>query len=387
MENYEVTIEKLVYGGFGLARKDGKVIFVTNSIPNEIHLVSDYLNKKDFSYARSVRIIKSSDKRVVPPCIYSENCGGCDWLFLDYQSQLQFKKGILLELLLKIGNIYNLPEIDIIPSPQFFYRNRVQLKTSDSGIGFCKRGSNQIVDISQCISASKSINSKLSEIRGIRGVQLSPGEDITIFTNSNGDTITNYNYNDKNLENRDFIFQNIGEFRFRASIKSFFQVNIFQLDNFINIITKNAPDVEKFADLYSGSGFFSIPLSKKFKAGIGVEISKESYFDGIENLKLNNVKNLKFYNTDVSTSFPILKKFAPELILLDPPRGGLNKNFIDKLLLLENLKNIIYISCDPSTLSRDLKKISLKFKIYKIFFIDMFPNSFHIESIIFLEKI
>jgi len=417
-----MKIEKLVYGGFGIGREEGKVYFVPYVLPDEEVVVSPIKEKKEYIEAKLKEIIEENPDRTKPECEYFGLCGGCDYLHIKYQAQLKYKKAILQEIFQRIAKIDI--EIDnIIPSEnQYFYRNKTQLKvdTKSAKIGFYKKNSNEVVEIDKCLLVSEEINPVITNLKKVIPLLPVLPKEIHIFSNQKEILLKfiykkeprkiiltkdrvkkfisplvvgfgDYVEKDGKIEKlrfvgQDYLIFDIEGFKYKASVDSFFQVNKFQIKNLINIVLKHI-DYDKLADLYCGVGLFTIPASKICKEAIGVEISYQAIKDANFNKKLNNLKNVKFYPSSTEKALQIIKDFSPDIVIIDPPRAGLTKEVINQVVNISNLKKIIYVSCDPATLARDVKLfIENGFKIKETNLIDMFPNTYHIESIIILER-
>jgi 23S rRNA (uracil1939-C5)-methyltransferase len=421
----EIKIEKLVYGGKGIGRVDNKVYFVPFVLPDELVEIKTTKEKKNFAEAVPLKIIKQNPERIEPKCKYFSICGGCDYQHTDYKNQLKIKKEIFKELLERIGKIY-IEQVDIIPSKnEFFYRNRVQFKIQGNKVGFYKKESNQVVDIDKCILLKENLSDLPLKIKNILLKMKFQPLEMHFFTNSKNEVLMKivfpkkikefpfdlkhiknilkidivgiglYFKNKKGVLNRfklfgkDFLIEDVVNYRYRISMDSFFQVNIFQLENLINLI-ENALKGKKFrkiADLYCGVGLLTFPASKFCESCIGIEVNKHAIKDAEYNKKLNKIGKINFYNLDIKDSINLINKENPEVIIVDPPRTGLDKNFLKNIKNFKNLKEIIYISCNPSTLARDLKKLEESgFKIENIKLIDMFPETYHIESFTVLKR-
>lgn len=417
-----MKIEKLVYGGFGIGREEGKVYFVPYVLPDEEVIVSPIKEKKEYIEAKLKKIIEENPDRTKPECEYFGLCGGCDYLHIKYQAQLKYKKEILQEIFQRIAKIDI--EIDnIIPSEnQYFYRNKTQLKVDikTAKIGFYKKNSNEVVEIDKCLLVSEEINPVITNLKKVIPLLPVLPKEIHIFSNQKeillkfiykkeprkiiltkdrvkkfisplvvgfGDYIEKDGKIEKlRFVGQDYLIFDIEGFKYKASIDSFFQVNKFQIKNLINTVLKHI-DYDKVADLYCGVGLFTIPAAKKCKEAIGIEISYQAIKDANFNKKLNNLKNVKFYPSSTEKALQIIKDFSPDIVIIDPPRAGLTKEVINQLVNISNLKKIIYVSCDPATLARDVKLfIENGFKIKETNLIDMFPNTYHIESIIVIER-
>lgn len=368
-----VTIDKVVYNGYGLGKLNGKIIFVDNVLPAEEIVVDIYKDKKNFSYGKLVEIRKPSPYRVLPECPLFNNCGGCQWQHIEYDFQVILKRDILLENLKRIGKLKDIPDIEIIKSKEYHYRNRARFHVKNGKIGFYKKLSNEFVEINHC----KILNDNINDF--IKGLKLNNSiKKLDIFSSNSGEILSTLN--------KDYVYNKIGSWKYRISKNSFFQSNEFLIEKLINIVLEHCKGYEKFADLFSGVGLFTIPLSEKFCNGVSIEFSKSSFYDCLENLKINKINNVKVFKKRVEKSGEILKLFQPDIVVVDPPRGGIKKDSCEILKSIENIKKIIYVSCNPITLSRDLQLLSSKFHLQKLFLIDMFPQTFHLETLAILIK-
>ncbi len=365
----EVYIEKIVYGGYGLARNNDKIIFVNNVLPKEKADIKVVKIKNKVLFAEPVEITEKSNYRQDPVCDYFGLCGGCQLQHIKYSFQLKIKKEIFIESLDRIGKIKADFPVKIIPSlTPYHYRNSANIKIKNSTLGFYKRESHELVAIKNCKLFHPMLSSAFNKLNP---AQIKRNGEMKITVNGNGKR-----------------YENVLNYVFRVSADSFFQINTFLINNMVEIVLKESSKFYKFADLYSGIGLFSILLSGNGKKGIGVEIAESSFKDALFNLKHNNIneKYLKFYNYNVENSVKIIERFKPEIVIIDPPRNGIEKNFCQKILDFDFIKRIVYISCNPTTLARDLKVMTKKFRIERSYLIDMFPQTHHIESIVVLKN-
>ena len=424
----EVYIEKLVYGGKGLGKLNDKICFVPFVIDGEEVEVKIKKEKKNFYECELVSVLEPSQYRIEPFCKYFGYCGGCDYQHIDYGKQLEIKKNIFQETLERIGKLKNLNISKIIPSENpFFYRNRVQFKVQANQIGFYMKESKRIVNIDDCLILKEDLRESLKGLRRlIDFLEFKPSEihiystnlnqalikfvypkkfkrfplglkHIKAFVNKNiigigifekrGDILNRFISIGKQFAYEEINLEEIN-IKYRVSINSFFQVNRFQVKNLINEVLKEVKG-EKFkeaVDLYCGVGTLTIPLAFYVDKVVGIEANRYAVEDGNHNRKLNSLKNLKFIKADAGKDLSVLDGYNPDLIILDPPRTGLTKDLLKYLNNKESIKKIIYVSCNPSTLARDLSILSERYKVKNTKVIDMFPQTYHIESITTLEK-
>ena len=407
----KVSIEKVVFGGKGLSRLKEKVCFVPFTLPEEVVEVEIKEEKKSICEGFPVDVLEKNPYRVEPKCKYYMQCGGCDFQHINYEKQVEIKKEILEETLQRIGKI-NKDTDKVIPSANpFNYRNRVQFKFDGKNFGFYKLKTNEVVDIESCDIADENINNLIPTLKNL--AKNNPHvEELHIFhPPDNKPTLKivlkeNLFMNIENLldtfagigvyignkrvklEGKSFTFYRAGKFNYRVSIDSFFQVNKYQLENIVDEVISEIPkDSQCIGDIYCGVGLFTLPASKKAEKVFGIEASKSAVKDAQYNVKVHNIGNAKFYQKVVEKSADIIFGYNPDTLIFDPPRTGIPKNIIQKLLQLKSLKRIIYVSCNPSTASRDINLLSEKFELKKVKLIDMFPQTHHIESIFVLDKV
>ena len=401
-------IEKLDHQGRGIAFIDGKITFVENALPGEELEIQITNEKKKFKEAIVKKRITISNDRIEPKCPYYNECGGCNLLHLNYKNQLNYKENKIKDILKRYADIDYVEKI--IPSEENFnYRNKVTLKV-DKRLGYFKRKSNDIVYINECKLVQKNINKiikDLNEINEFNNVY----EVIIRNVNSTDVAITYYLHKDSSFPlTNEYIRKNgykfnkiiknnackinqeskiigkLSNFNFVISPLAFFQVNTKQTEKLYNkVIEYLEPSKEDIImDLYCGTGTIGMYASSYVKKVIGVEICKEAIEDAKTNLKINNINNMEFICGDTEL---VIKKFKDKFdsIIVDPPRSGLTNSVINDIFRLDPNK-IVYVSCDPITLARDLKILKEKYNVEKITPVDMFPNTYHVETIVMLSK-
>ncbi|NPA13291.1 MAG: class I SAM-dependent RNA methyltransferase [Aquificae bacterium] len=422
----KVRVEKLIFGGKGLAKIDGKVCFVPYVLPDEEVEVEIQKEKKDLIECSLKQVLKPSPYRVDPVCVYFTRCGGCDYLHIQYDKQVEIKNEIFRETLQKIGKLDSIPLEEPVKSPQiFYYRNRVQFKVQGDKVGFYEKNSNKVVDIDGCMLINHRLNLSLDGLKKLLELFYIKPSQVHIHGSNLGQIAVKFIFpryiksipvGQKHIKHflgdelvgygmyyqegkkvkklvevgSPFVYERLKNYLYRVSINSFFQVNPYQTENLIDmveeVVKEKKPEVA--LDLYCGVGTFSIPMAKHCKKVFGVEISQSAVNDANHNRKQNRVNNLFFKKADASKVLDYIQKKNPDLVLVDPPRKGLDKQTIQVLNNLKNLKTVIYISCNPSTLARDItlfKEGGFNLKSTKM--VDMFPHTHHIESFSVLERV
>lgn len=401
MKNIEVSIEKLDHYGRGITRIDDIPVFIEDSLPNEKVKIEITKEKKKFNEAKTVEIIEKSESRVQPLCSYYDKCGGCNIMHMSYPQQLKFKFNKVKEVLNKFTGFDIIRPI--IGTEDIYYRNKITLKVKEK-IGYYKKKSYDIVPIEKCLIADKKINDIISKLNEIELKNIS---EIVIRVSNNENMVVFYGGNDISVDviklnivdnivyitdktevkkGKGYIEEYINGIKFIISPTSFFQVNTNGMINLYNKVLAYADlkGNENLLDLYCGTGTIGIYLAKYCNKVFGIEINKEAIKDALENKKINKLDNIDFESGDVKD---VLRhnNFIPDIIVVDPPRAGLDKKVIDEIISL-NPKKLIYVSCDVVTLARDLNLLKEKFDIVECTPVDMFPNTYHVENVVLLKS-
>ena len=413
----QVRFEKMVYGGECLGRlPDGRAVFVPFVLPGELADVEITENKERFARGRVLELLEASPDRVTPPCPYFSFCGGCHYQHLGYAQQLSLKKGLVEDQLLRIGKFSDLPEIQITASPTpFGYRNQAQFHPTraedaetTSRLGFKRAASDEVLPIEKCLLIPDEMNDLLSQIEmdvdsGIARVGMrldSEGEIMLVFEGEADEppelfidlpvssTYLSPDGRSLNLGGNDaLVFRVLGK-EFLVSPESFFQVNLPVAEEMVSHVLTLIEGRENLSvlELYSGVGLFSRFLAPHAKSLTAIESSPSACFDFAGNL--DEFENISLYEGAVEALLPeILEQIKPvDLVVLDPPRSGLHAKARQALIDL-NPREIIYISCDPSTLARDLKQLcAAGYSLHSVRAFDIFPQTAHVETVVSLLK-
>jgi 23S rRNA (uracil1939-C5)-methyltransferase len=424
-----LKIDKMVYGGDGLAHLSadeqgpGKTVFVPFAIDGEEVEAQIVEQKPGFARARLEQVVQPSPDRVKPGCDYFGECGGCQYQHAKYAHQLEIKSAILIETLRRTGKIELPCELKVHPSPEWNYRNRTRLKVQtipQFAMGYHKSRSHQLLPIEECPISSPLINRTIAEIWRAARLGKIPAEirELELFVNESDDRLLLEAYCDgRSIRNSaqliaDALAQisskvsGVAVFEqarpeaavepkrvavcgeaaltyqtklacYRVSAGAFFQVNRFLIDELIGLVTGGASG--KLAlDLYAGVGLFATVLARSFAQVIAVESSQTSLAD----LRHNARSEVKAVLATTEQYLGQVSDLVPDLVVADPPRGGLGEGVVRSLGKLEAPK-ITYVSCDPSTLARDLRLMTgLGYRITDAHLIDLFPQTFHIESVV-----
>ncbi len=365
-EQQTVVVTAVANSGDGVGRINDKVVFIPFACPGDELLVEITQSKKNFATAKILKIISAADERKTAPCPYFGTCGGCDWQHLPYEKQLYWKKENLIQTLERVGKIDGQSLVtEIVQSPEIWnYRNRIQLHKIKDGLHYSKKGSHQKVQISECPIADKAINHFISKPKN--WVKLRNGK-YEFAKMSQGEVEI-------------FPVDKKGN-----SKLGFRQVNTLQNQNLVDRVVEvvERKKVRKIIDLYCGQGNWSNELAQRFPEVHCIGIDSNPI--NIQKALKNKRPNLEFFLGDVVERF---RELTPEndLVLIDPPRAGCAPELFE---LLESNKpsDLLYISCHPATLARDLQKLSQQaWTIESIEAFDMFPQTSHLECLAFLHS-
>jgi 23S rRNA (uracil1939-C5)-methyltransferase len=364
-----VKIEKLDHNGRGITHIANKVTFIENALPNEIIDIKLTKEKKKYNEGTMVKIIEKNPNRIEPKCPYYTKCGGCEIMHMNYSSQLEYKKEKVKNILKKYANIDITPNI-VASSKELSYRNKITLHEKNGKIGYMKKTTNEIIEIDSCPLAMEKINEYL------RAKKDKIKNEFIIKTNENGEIISS-------IENEKLIIK-INDLKFNIDINSFFQINNYICSELFKHIENNLDKCKTCLDLYSGVGTLSIVASKKANFVYSIEVNPYSHKNALKNQELNNAKNIKFILGKVEDE---INKIDEEIdvIITDPPRSGMDKKTIEIINKIKPQK-LIYISCDPMTLARDLNNLKEKYVIKNMTLFDMFPNTKHVECVCVMSR-
>jgi len=420
MRKVQAPIESVAFKGYGVARIHGKVAFIPYTVTGDQAWIEITEEKKRYSIGRLIQIINPSPWRVDPPCPYFGSCGGCQWQHIDYSVQGELKREILKDILKRLGGLRGDPPITVIPSPHSCgYRTRIQLKAKDKMLGYHQERSHRVVDIQKCPIAHPFINQMLRSLRKAFP-SFSRMEEIEINVSPDeiqGILILHFLSLDREVENflKEFlqnhaIFKGIvtakkervtlfgdpslnvtiplGQERekrnltLRISSGSFFQINLEQNQILIQTVLQFSElnKEDRVLDLYAGVGNLTLPLAMGAKEVLGIEENRSAIEDARFNVERNGIGNCNFIQGRVEDAFMRWEGKTPDVIVLDPPRTGC-KTILDQVVTLKP-KKIVYVSCEPTAFSRDLRLFSERgYSLQRLGLIDMFPQTFHMEVV------
>lgn len=387
MKNLEVEITNLDHFGRGIVKKE-KPIFIDNALVGEIVEIEITKDNKKYSEGRVIKYIKKSPLRVESNCPFYDKCGGCDLLHLSYQEQLKYKETKVKEIIKKFSGLECIKEI--VPTIQYNYRNKVTLHVKQK-LGYYQKKSYDIINIDNCLIADERINDLIKKLNNIDlntttkiTIRVSSKESMLVIERGKLD-ITPFKEVDtiivdnQILKGRGYIIEEINNLKFVISPDSFFQVNRLGMINIYDQVLKYVDNDTNVLDLYCGTGTIGIYLADKVNQVLGIEINKSAINDALMNKKINNLDNIDFKLGDVEDVLNN-NSFKADCIVVDPPRAGLGNMVIKNIFKIQPQK-LIYVSCDPVTLARDLNILKDKYDVVEITPFDMFSNTYHVECV------
>ncbi len=379
----------------GITYLNDKITFVPNTLPNEEIELTITSETTKYQIGKVESFIKESSLRTKPLCPYYPECGGCDLMHTTYANTIELKTTKINEI---FKNIY--PNIIVVPSPKpLNYRNKITLKVQDNQVGYFSNHTHTLIPIKECLLASESINKIIPLLN-----ELSIGNgEVTIRSNYNSEILINITspnkltipdnlssykivgiiQNNKIIYGEDHFIDIINHHLYEISYDSFFQINPYITSIIFNDLNDIIKDNSTILDLYCGVGTLSLAVSNKVKQLYGIEIIPNAILNAIKNAQINQVSNASYHLGEVAN---IITKIPEDIdtIIVDPPRKGLDQ-FTIKTILENPPSTLIYMSCDPQTLKRDLLKLQSKYTIQSIKAYDMFPYTYHLESVCVLN--
>lgn len=402
---YECIVDRLNHQGKGICLVDSRVVFVSDCLPGErVKIKIDHVSKK-FVSGIVIDRLSDSSSRVDVKCPYYSSCGGCDIMHMSYSFQHDFKFNKVTDIIRKFVH-EDIKINEVVYDEQFYYRNKATFHIKE-GIGFYKDKTYDLIDIDKCLISSIEINSVLSVLKKMN---LNNVESVVVrsshfdksvmvifsivgkvdegyFIDSLKDIVSSiYIKKDKYklIYGSEYIIDKIGDLRFVISPDSFFQVNTpmaYKLYSKVRDYAGNLDD-SNVLDLYCGTG--TIGLFVGGKSLVGVEINESAIHDANINKNLNNISNCKFICGDSGKVLKGLDKNF-DVVIVDPPRSGLSPLSINEVISV-GANRVVYVSCDPVTLARDLNIFKEFYDIKEISLFDLFPNTNHVESVCLLVK-
>ena len=423
-DRHKIRMTDLTYSASAVGRIDGIVTFVHRGAPGEVAQVEITEVKKRYLYAQINEIISPSPDRCSPPCPYFDSgCGGCQWQHINVDAQLDGKARVLIEALNRIGGLSSLPDITRYAAPQpLGYRNNVRLTVTAVRprieFGFKQEGSRDVLPIDRCEIALPAINRAMPQVADLMtNLRCFQVQELTLRTSATTGEVMlilifpkkykpHLKFSDKDL--RDYpaihsiyiqsgergnpmriagkrtLSETAGGLSFEVGPETFFQNNLAGLEQLIGIVRQhiqvNPPTVA--IDAHCGVGSFTLPVAQTAKAAFGLDLQAEAVTLATNNAKTNGITNTNFRVGHLGE----LGSVKADLVLLDPPRGGCWSEDLEALDRIAP-QHILYISCNPTTLARDLSKLSGSYEVTSLDLVDLFPMTYHFETVVGLRRL
>jgi 23S rRNA (uracil1939-C5)-methyltransferase len=422
---FEFSPQKLVYGGEALGYHEGRTVLVPRALPGERLGVEELRVAKGVVHVRPLRVLAAAPERAEPPCPYFGRCGGCHYQHLAVELQPVAKREILRETLRRIGKLVWEAEIPVHAAQPWGYRNQAQLKVASQpdgsvALGFFEAESHRLFPVGTCLILSPRLNAVLAELRRPEILpRLAGTDEIDLLADDRDEQVmitlrARFEFHESReidtlaqdllarlpgaasvaaesierggelkVYGKPSLVYRVGDFGYNVSPESFFQASRFLIPQLVSAVARNCAGNERglALDLYAGVGLLSLPLARSFAEVVAVEANRTAAADLAANARAHGLANLRAVNQSV---FDFLRRFArgaPDLVVLDPPRAGLEASAI-KLLAALRPRHITYVSCHPPTLARDLGYLAAhSFRLTAVELFDFFPQTFHIEAL------
>ncbi len=395
----EITIEKLVYGGDGLGRLDGKIVLVPFVLPGETVRIETVRETAGMARGRLLEVLEPSPHRVPAPCPYFSRCGGCQHQHAAYATQVEWKRAIVAEVLQRVGKLAPPEQITAVTGPPWAYRNRMQFHVRNGRIGLFQPGSHRLESVAHCPIAAPKINEALAILRRmvnqprfppfLRSVELfTNGEQVQLNVRETASRRIARSFFDwcakwipgADAATLDYPAAGVS---YRVGHRSFFQVNRFLIDELVEAAMPEGGG-ETALDLYAGVGLFALPLARRFRTVRAVESARPAVAD-LEHNAERAALPVEAVRGTAEIFLESLDK-VPDFVLADPPRSGLGKAVVRHLLRLLPAR-ITIVSCDPATLARDLSAlVAGGYRLDGVRLVDLFPQTYHIETVVRLAR-
>lgn len=383
MKEVEITLTGIAHLGEAIGKYDGKIVFVPYGIPGERVKAQILTDEGDYCRAEITDIIEPSFFREKPPCELFGRCGGCSFQHVAYSYQIKLKEIVVMEQLKRIGGFEN-PEdftnLTVKAKNPYNYRNRADFSINrDKLLGFKIKGTHRFIHVKYCHIMDESINKILSTLQGKNPRRKTHNITIRYGVNTNSYLVQPEIDTDEIKTGQAFYTEKLLGKQFKISAPSFFQVNTYQAENLIKTVLYYVNEEDKtIIDAYAGVGTFTVFLAQKAERVIAIEESRSSYRDAQINIK--DFDNITYLCEKVEETL-IKSDINADAIVIDPPRIGVMRSVLEAIAE-KKIRKVIYVSCEPSTLARDLKYLKEKgYKLIEVQPVDMFPQTYHIENI------
>jgi 23S rRNA (uracil1939-C5)-methyltransferase len=385
-QSFEVEVERILPGGMGLGHAAGKTVLVSLAAPGDHLRVRVEREQGNVLFASIDEIITPSPLRIEPPCPYFGRCGGCDFQQLTYETQLAVKAEMIRDCLHRIARLESIPEFAVTPSPEpWRYRMRAtwQIDREQRMFGYYERGSRRVCDVVDCAVLRPRLQETLEQVRATEWRKFPP--ELKHLDVVEGDNAVSFAPPIADFETNELSVTVRGE-AYHYNAETFFQINPSLLEPLLDFALADAGG-ESVLDLYCGVGLFTLPLARRFTRVVGVEANAAAARFARRNLQRARSTNARVDTTTVTEWFRSSSSKDPvDFVLLDPPRAGAESAVIEGILDLQPAR-ISYVSCDPATLARDLRKlVAGGYLITSIAGLDLFPQTHHVETVVHLSR-
>jgi len=386
-ERVTVQLDDIAFEGGALAHDGPRIVFAEYGIPGETVSVELLRSRAGVAMGRVVAVLKSSPDRVDAPCPYFGACGGCQWQHITYPRQLTFKEHIVREQLRRIGRFINPPVSPAVAAENpWGYRNHLRFTAKRRGeVGFVQRGSHRFLRVDHCLIADDHVNDALPGLQGKCGGM----HQLTFRVGVNTDEMLvhpDLKAIEPSIESgQRFYHEEILGRRFRISGASFFQTNTAQTERLVGLVRDclDLGENETLVDAYAGVGTFAVILAPLVHRVVAIEESAAAVDDAMVNIA--GMPNIQYYKGKVEELLPQISEPA-DVLILDPPRQGCDAKALEAVIQMAP-NRIAYVSCDPSTLARDLRiLVDGGFELREVTPVDMFPQTYHIECVATLRR-
>ena len=395
----ELEIIDIDDSGKGLSKIDGKVCFINKALPKEIVKIKITNDNQKYLEGKVLDVVRKSKKRTKSFCPYSKECDGCSFDITSYQYSIFLKEQSIIKMF--FHDEITLKDFKIVPNNENLnYRNKISLKVIENKVGYYEENTHHFVEIKNCPLAKYCINKVINDFNlfafksGNLTIRCNDNDEVILIINSNDEIsidkelfknhkIVGIIVNDQVIYQNSFFYERRNGLLYKVSYDAFFQINKFISEKIASDLLEKIDKDDVILDLYCGVGYFSLKMALKAKKVIGIEVVKNAVLDALTNKELNHLENVNFLLGKVEDKIDkIPQKFTK--VLVDPPRNGLDKKTI-KFLLNKKIPTIIYISCNPKTLKRDINKLKDKYEIIYSKGYDMFSYTKHVECMFILK--
>lgn len=391
----EVKIDKLSHDFKGIVKVDGKVTFVNGALPLENVDIVITESKKKMNKGRVLSFKTTSEDRIRAKCPYYDKCGGCDTGHIVYEKVIQYKKEIFSDIMKRYANMEVNPDM-VYDNNIWGYRNKIRLRVHEGKPTLYLEDTHDFVNISSCLLVNEKINGIMkilnnNDLNGATDIVIRGEDEIMVSLNGNisekkvtdmlGGKVSAIILNNRLIYGNEYIRIKVGDIVYAIYPESFFQVNTRMISKLYDKVREYAGRGDRLLDLYCGAGTIGIYLANNFKEVLGVEINSDAIHGAKLNKEINGVSNISFKLANARS----ISDMNFDVIVVDPPRSGLDKVTLDKLLK-SGAKRIVYVSCNPITFARDINVLKDNYMVFDITLFDMFPNTKHMESVCMLNR-